>query len=409
MRAWLGPESSLALVGDPDQAIYGWNGADPDYIRHVDQHFVGVAVVKLRTNFRSTPEVLNAAARVLGSEPQPAARASGTSPTVTATAGDDEGSVLARALHARHQAGSSWRDQAVLARTNAQLPGLQARLKALGVPARTRDSGLLRYPGIVDLLNRWPGGAALSTVLADEQMRETDPNQDTEQVGLIEAFVGLARDHLVLEPNATVADFATSLRSEDRVGAAVDAVELCTFHAAKGLEWPIVHLIGLEDGLVPVTHARSAAALQEEQRLLYVAATRARCELHVMWCSSRTMGDKLVERFPSRWLEAFAADEPAAPVGPPGELLDLLERFGESNARGGPSDRAEELLAQLQQWREAVAKTARITPQAVLHDNRLRAIAQQQPTTVSELASIIGSGMAHRFGPRILEVIHPSA
>lgn len=408
LRAWLGPESSLALVGDPDQAIYGWNGADPDFIRHVDRHFVGVAVVKLRTNFRSTPEVLNAAALVLGSEPQPAARASGESTTVTATVGDDEGSALARALRARHQAGRSWRDQAVLARTNAQLPLLQAQLKALGVPARTRDSGLLRRPEIVDVLNRWPNDAALSTVLADEKMREPVPGQDTEQVGLIEAFTGLARDHLVLESNATVADFVASLRSDDRVETAVDAVELCTFHAAKGLEWPIVHLVGIEDGLVPVTHARSAAALQEEQRLLYVATTRARQELHVMWCSNRKVGETLVERHPSRWLGAFEADEPQDPVGPPGEVVGLLERMGDSQSPGEGGDRTAELLTALQCWRENAAKKARISPQAVLRDSALRRIAEQEPSTDSELAAIISPNLAHRFGPRILEIIHPS-
>ena len=407
LRAWLGPQSSLALVGDPDQAIYGWNGADPDFIRHVDQHFAGIAVVKLRTNFRSTPEVLNAAARVLGSEPQPAARASGASPTVTATAGADEGSALARALRARHHAGRSWRDQAVLARTNAQLPVLQTQLKALGVPTRTRDSGLLRRPEIVDVLNRWPNGAALSTVLTDEHMQEQDRGLGPEQAALIEAFIGLARDHLVLEPNAVVADFVASLRSDDRVEAAVDAVELCTFHAAKGLEWPIVHLVGLEDGLVPVAHARSAAALQEEQRLLYVATTRARQELHVMWCSSREAKDTLVERAPSRWLDAFASEESQEPVGPPGEVVELLERMGESHSPSGGDDRTAELLTALQSWRESAAKKARISPQAVLRDSALRRIAEQEPSTDSELATIISPNLAHRFGPRILEIIHP--
>ena len=77
LQAWIGSESSLALVGDPDQAIYGWNGADPDFIRQVDQHFPGVAVVNLQTNFRSTPEVLSAAARVLDREPQLAVRVAG--------------------------------------------------------------------------------------------------------------------------------------------------------------------------------------------------------------------------------------------------------------------------------------------------------------------------------------------
>ena len=407
LQAWIGSESSLALVGDPDQAIYGWNGADPDFIRQVDQHFPGVAVVNLQTNFRSTPEVLSAAARVLDREPQPAVRVAGDAPTVTATTDDNEGSALAQAVRARRQVGASWREQAVLARTNAQLPILQLALKASGVPTRSRDTGVLRRPEIVDLLKHWPNDAALSTVLADEQMREQNSSLDTEPLAMVETFIGLARDHLVLEPSATVADFVASLRSDDRVGAAVDAVELCTFHAAKGLEWPIVHLVGLEDGLVPVAFARSQAARQEEQRLLYVATTRARQELHVMWCTSRQVRSKLVERAPSRWLGAFASDKSQDSVDPPSEVVELLERLNQASSHHESDDRATKILRELQLWRTAAARTARITPAAVLRDSTLRAIAQQEPKTISELATIIGPNMAHRFGPRLLEIIHP--
>ena len=410
LQAWIGSESSLALVGDPDQAIYGWNGADPDFIRQVDQHFPGVAVVNLQTNFRSTPEVLSAAAQVLDREPQPAVRVAGDAPTVTATTGDNEGTALAQAVRARRQVGASWREQAVLARTNAQLPILQAALKASGVPTRSRDTGVLRRPEIVDLLRRWPNDAALSTVLADEQMRQQDSSLDTEPLAMVETFIGLARDHLVLEPSATVADFVASLRSDDRVGAAVDAVELCTFHAAKGLEWPIVHLVGLEDGLVPVAFARSKAARQEEQRLLYVATTRARQELHVMWCTSRQVRNKLVERTPSPWLGAFASDRPAdqPPTEPPSEAFELLQRLNEPPYHEQPGDRTSELVTDLQWWRTATARNARITPAAVLSDSILRSIAELEPSTISELATIIGPNMAHRFGPPLLEIIHPA-
>ena len=404
LSAWLGPESTLALVGDPDQAIYGFNGADPDFIRQVDHHLPGIAVVHLRTNFRSTPEVLSAAARVLDTEPQPAARPSGDAPTVTVAEGDEEAPVLVQAVRARRLGSSSWRDQAVLARTNAQLPALRKALTALGVPTRSRDTGLLRHPDIVDLLNRRQSDTALATVVTDEQIRLRN---DAEQAAMIDAFMSLASDHLILEPGATLGDFTVSLRSDDRVGEAVDAVELCTFHAAKGLEWPIVHLVGLEDGLVPVAFARSRAALEEERRLLYVAATRARQELHVMWCSSRVVAGKRVERSPSRWLEAFVGDPSAdpTPTGPPSEVLDLLQRLRDSQVGEDPG-RTSELLTDLQQWRSAAARAARIKPSAVLKDSALRHIAEQEPSSISELSALIGPHMAHRFGPRLLEIIH---
>ncbi len=410
LQAWLGPESTLTLVGDPDQAIYGFNGADPDLIRQVDHHLPGIAVLHLRTNFRSTPEVLSAAARVLGSEPQPAARAAGDAPTVTVTEGDEEAAVLVQAVRARRLAGATWRDQAVLARTNAQLPALRKALTALGVPTRSRDTGVLRHPEIVDLLNRWRSDAALSTVVTDEQVHLQNDRPEAGQTAMLETFMSLASDHLTLEPGATLGDFTVSLRSDDRGAEAVDAVELCTFHAAKGLEWPIVHLVGLEDGLVPIAFARSRAAREEERRLLYVAATRARQELHVMWCRSRTVANKRVERSPSPWLEAFVSDHPAdqTPTGPPREVLDLLQRLKGPQPGEDPTGRTGELLTELQQWRSAAAHAARIKPSAVLKDSTLRRIAEQEPSSISELSTVIGPNMARRFGPRLLEIIHRS-
>ena len=86
-----------------------------------------------------------------------------------------------------------------------------------------------------------------------------------------------------------------------------------TFHAAKGLEWPIVHLLGLEEGFVPIAHARTAAARAEERRLLHVAVTRAEQELHLLWCDRRDLGGGTVDREASRWLKAIAE---AAGPGP---------------------------------------------------------------------------------------------
>ena len=87
-----------------------------------------------------------------------------------------------------------------------------------------------------------------------------------------------------------------------------DGVNLLTFHAAKGLEWPVVHIVGLEDGFVPIAHAKSRAAKEEERRLLYVAVTRAEQELHVMWCNRRDVSGRSIERKPSPWLDAIDGD-----------------------------------------------------------------------------------------------------
>ena len=324
LKSWLGPDSTLVVVGDPDQAIYGWNGADPELIDTVGQHLSGCAVLHMRTNFRSTPEILAAAGRILGRTPQPAVRPPGDDPTVTVCDGDDEAAVLARAVRQRHRPGGSWRRQAVLARTNAQLEPLRRALLRQDIPvAAAGETNLIRRPEVAAVLGAWPRGASLATCVADtrEQLRDHNAGPAaperlpvTQRLASspgaranIEAFLEFAEDHLSLDHDSTVDSFTSALRADNRLSTFSDGVDLMTLHAAKGLEWPIVHLVGMEDGFVPISHARTAAARAEERRLLHVAVTRAEQELHVLWCDRRTMGDDGVERSPSPWLKDIAA------------------------------------------------------------------------------------------------------
>ena len=254
LRSWLGPDSTLVVVGDPDQAIYGWNGADPELIDTVGQHFPGCAVLHMRTNFRSTPQVLAAAGRILDRAAQPAVRPPGDDPTVTVCDGSDEAAVLARAVRHRHRPGSRWHRQAVLARTNAQLEPLRRALVRHNIPvAAARERSLIRRPEIGALLRGWPADASLASCL-DETGQElqdppTDPQSDSLSAGkgivgspeaqaAVQAFMEFANDHLTLDPDATVGSFHTALRTDDRAAAPFDGVDLMTFHAAKGLEWP---------------------------------------------------------------------------------------------------------------------------------------------------------------------------
>jgi len=320
LRSWLGPDSTLVVVGDPDQAIYGWNGADPGLIEAVGEHLPGCAVLHMRTNFRSTPEVLGAAGRLLGRPPQPAVRPPGDQPTVTVCDGDDEAAVLARAVRHRHRPGSRWRRQAVLARTNAQLEPLRRALLRHGIPvAAPNERSLIRKPEVAALLGAWPADASLASCVAETSQQASGseaaaapvagtPAGDTPEArATVEAFLEFANDHLILDPDSTVAAFRTALRADDRAAAPSDGVDLMTFHAAKGLEWPVVHIVGMEDGFVPIAHARTAAARAEERRLLHVAVTRAEQELHVLWCNRRELGRESVDREPSPWLEEIGS------------------------------------------------------------------------------------------------------
>lgn len=243
LRAWLGDRSDLCAVGDPNQSIYSWNGADPDYIERFATWFPGAGVLDLVDNYRSTPQILAAGRAVLPSGAAKLASHSldGPRPTVSSHADDfDEAAAIARALRDAKGPEMAWSSMAVLARTNAQTTKLATALEKTQIPCRVRI--------------------------------------DSHRTG----------DHAgAAPPNGS------------------DAVDVATFHAAKGLEWPIVHLAGLEQGLVPIRRAQTPAEVAEERRLLYVAITRAERELHCHWAAERAFGNRTSARSPSPYLNAI--------------------------------------------------------------------------------------------------------
>ncbi len=412
LQSWMGTDSTLVVVGDPHQAIYGWNGADPELLTRIGEHLPGTAVVHLRTNFRSSPEILDAAARIIEVDPQPSAKPSGDEPTVRVLDGPTEARDLARAVRGRHKPGAPWRHQAVLVRTNAQIPAIRAAIEAAGIPTRSRGDGvLLRRPEIIELIDEWDEQRALSEVLADTTTGlpgDLGDRLSDERRVMVEAFLDIARDHLTLERDCSVGEFLSSLRTDDRVGNVSDGIELTTFHGAKGLEWPIVHLAGIEDGYVPIAFARGWAARMEEQRLLYVAATRAERELHVTWCQSRVMGDSLVDRAPSPWLDGFHGQAAPLPDDRP-SIANLRAKIaGPAQIDLTITDQHErqQVLDQLLVWRDDTARAINISPTAILSDQTVGELSQQRPCNIDQLAAIAGVGAtkARRFGLRLLEI-----
>lgn len=246
LRAWLGDRNDLCAVGDPNQAIYSWNGADAAYIDRFGEWLPGATVLELTDNYRSTPQILAAGHCVLpaGADMLTAHRLDGPTPTVTTHADDhDEAAAIARALRDAKGPETAWSSMAVLARTNAQAAKLAAALGRAGIPHRVRADA------------RWGDPDA-------------DPSADGQRS---------PSEH-------------------------ADAVDVATFHAAKGLEWPIVHIAGLEQGLVPISRAQTSAEVAEERRLLYVAITRASRRLHCHWASERSFGNRTAHRSPSPYL-----------------------------------------------------------------------------------------------------------
>jgi len=275
IRALLGRRDDLCVVGDPNQAIYGWNGADPTLLARLPLVVEGMEVVRLDENHRSTPQVVAAATAALGrtlTVPPRSALDDGPMPVVTAFDDDTaEAEAVAAALLDRSEDGTAWSDQAVLARTHDQLATVARALARVGVPHRMAQG--------------------------PESPELTQLTQLTQLTRLTESRRG--------EPPAGGGGPGGAKRGGPKL--ADDAVELATFHRAKGLEWESVHVVGLEEGLVPIVYAESSEARDEERRLLYVALTRASRDLQCSWVRSRRMANgRHMERQPSPWLAPVA-------------------------------------------------------------------------------------------------------
>jgi DNA helicase II / ATP-dependent DNA helicase PcrA len=423
LDAWRGPGYDLCVVGDPHQAIYGWNGADAGFLDGFRRLYPPAEVIALDGNYRSTPQVLEAAADVLrraevGDRPLRATRAAGPAVSLAGQADETaEAAAIARAVRDRRGPRAPWSAQAVLVRTHAQVPHVTAALRRAAIPHRVRGGGAVlddrRVRDALDLLRRSDG--PLAAVLPDVDALVAEAG-DEAAADALAAVAQLAHDHLRLDPAAPAAGFVawlTSTVGDEGVEERRDAVTVATFHAAKGLEWPVVHLAGLEDGLVPIAHARTAAQRREEARLLYVAMTRAEDELCCTWAAERRVGDRPVERRLTPWLaglaERAAAPDPAeVPPGPPPDWRRHLadQRAALADAAPGPSP----ALAALHDWREAHARAARVEPAALVDDRLLAAIAERRPATPDELAAVPGMGaqLAARVGDGLLAALHPA-
>jgi DNA helicase-2/ATP-dependent DNA helicase PcrA len=351
LRSWLGDRNDLTVVGDPNQAVYGWNGSDPDLLVRFPHHFPAAEVLRLDTNYRSTPEILAVAATVLDDAtpgpvggagpsrpPRHPARPAGAVPTVAAFhTGEDEARAIARSVRLARAPGAPWSDIAVLTRTNAQLVAVAEALTAAGIPHRSRGAAFLGRPEVraaLDMLRQGATGVPVTSRLSDLAEAAADEADEARRAN-IDTLARLASDYAAVDRSGGVDAFlawlGTAVRGEEPE-AMGDAVELATFHRAKGLEWPVVFVAGLEDGLVPIGHAATTAAVAEERRLLYVALTRATRELHCSWAEERTVGSRRSRRTPSPWLPAIETACRTLAAGP-ARSTDWRRHLADSRAR----------------------------------------------------------------------------
>ena len=382
-----GGRPDICLVGDPRQAIYGWNGADPTLLDEVERHLPGITIVRLQGNYRCTPQVVRAGAAALApvgvADDTVSRRNDGRTPTVHSFADEHaEARWVAdavRPLMARHGA----RQVAVLARTNDQLAVLAKALTRAGVPV-VRSVGASPLERCVAEAVRCGGREQLAAwVDAVWESDEADP---------IRLRVAEEADRYLTsgDTGGLQAWLDTRQPFDDlETDSGEGAVALLTFHAAKGREWGAVVVTGVEAGLVPHSSSGSPAQRAEESRLLHVALTRAADELAITSADSR--GGKATG--PSPWLAPVREALVAPPVtGPPPE-----------QRRTAPVDPLDTLRA----WRADVARAAGVAEAAVCSTTVLRSLLERPPADVAALATRLGVGQAaaERLAPRLLAVL----
>ncbi len=432
LRSWLGDGGDLCVVGDPNQAIYAWNGADADFLARFDEWFPGGGTARLRRNHRSTPQILHLAGSVLRSGKAVATRPDGPIPQIRGY--DDEWAEargITRALRDRHAPGARWSDQSVLVRTNAQVEVIEQVLRSSGIPCRTRaGSGLLDRPEVAAILRRWRRAdrvtlAAALTELGtgvESEIRPDDEGEaasdgDAERQASLEALERIARDHLALDPECSASRFVAFLSASRASGfddPNADVVDLATFHAAKGLEWKVVHLAGIEEGLVPISHAKSTAERAEEQRLLYVALTRAEDEVSISFARSRTVARRERSREPSPWLDPLATAVAdlrgvSRPVGDRESVANVRDQLRSRARPSGraPVDETDPLRQALREWRRLTAKAADVPAYVVFADATLDDLVARRPTSERTLLDVTGLGPVKvtRYGADILAMV----
>ncbi|MGZ4765792.1 MAG: UvrD-helicase domain-containing protein [Ilumatobacteraceae bacterium] len=368
LEAWRGGRPDICLVGDPRQAIYGWNGSDHTTMTEVERAYPGVTVVSLETNYRCSPQVVSAAAAALvasGQRDETASnRADGVPlsiesyPTVEAEAAAIT-TLVRGALDTHTPAGI-----AVLARTNDQLIPLE---QALSAAAITTQRAVGRSPLEVVLGDAYRAMSREALALwADEQFTQHDAlrRRVAEEVDRFLTSQEPGGFRSWVESRAPFDD----LDVDEGEG----AVSLLTFHGAKGREWPVVFVAGAEDGLIPHSSAVSAPQRAEEARLMYVAITRAVDRLVITRSESRNGSTTR----PSPWLEAVQATiADDRPVPPPKQLV---------------TSRPADPLADLRQWRSQVARGAGIAERTICSDVVLRSLLDRPPASTAELAKRLG-------------------
>jgi DNA helicase-2/ATP-dependent DNA helicase PcrA len=311
LDAWRGSHSEVCVVGDPNQTVFGFAGASDEHLLRFETEFPGATTVELDRNYRSTPEIVRLANSIVPNSPLElvSMRESGPVPGVIVSATDeDEARAVGTTIRAAIEAGTDPADIAVLYRINVQSLVFEHVLGEMRIPFRVRGGRFFDEPVVTQALvlvrgrlQTDPAASARDTmalILRENLGWLSKPPAnpvDRHAWNIMSALAQIAEN---LPVTATVIDLAADLkhRVDNEMEPAVSAVTLSTTHNAKGLEWDTVFVIGMSDGLFPLSYSMGDGPLQEERRLAYVAFTRAGRSLTLSWAERQKASGPLRTR-----------------------------------------------------------------------------------------------------------------